>query len=50
MTWWRIGMTTGNDEEEKQRRINWAIWLPILVAIIGAAIWFFLFVILDFGG
>lgn len=43
-------MTTGNDEEEKQRRINWAIWLPILVAIIGAAIWFFLFVILDFGG
>jgi hypothetical protein len=43
-------MMKKKNEEEKQRRINWAIWLPILVAIIGAAIWFFLFVILDFGG
>ena len=44
-------MSSRNDEEEeKQRRMNWAIWLPILVAIIGAAIWFFLFIILDLGG
>jgi len=39
-----------DDEEEKARRINWAIWLPTIVAIVGSAIWFFLFVILDFGG
>jgi hypothetical protein len=40
------------DEElvRLQRRMNWAIWLPTIVAIIGFAIWFFLFVILDFGG
>ena len=33
--------------EEESRRINWAIWLPIAVATIGAALWFFIFVILD---
>lgn len=37
------------DEGEKLRRINWAIWLPVLVAIIGAFIWFFIFVILNYG-
>ncbi len=42
-------MSSGNDEEEKLRRINWAIWLPIVVITTGVAIWFFLFVILDFG-
>jgi len=45
-------MSSRNDdeEEEKPREINWAIWLPIVVITIGAAIWFFLFVILDLGG
>ena len=43
-------MGSRNDEEEKPRRINWAIWLPIIVVTLGAAIWFFLFIILDFGG
>jgi len=43
-------MSSRNDEEEKARRINWAIWLPTIVVTIGVAIWFFLFVILDFGG
>jgi hypothetical protein len=44
-------MSSRNDEEEeKARRINWAIWLPTIVATIGFAIWFFLFVILDFEG
>jgi len=43
-------MSSRNDEEEKSRRINWAIWLPVMVATIGAAIWFFLFIILDLGG
>ena len=43
-------MSSRNDEEEKARRINWAIWLPTVVAIVGFAAWFFLFVILDFGG
>jgi len=47
-------MSSGNDEEEAKidRRASgtrWAIlvaiWLPILVATIGATIWFFLFVI-----
>ena len=38
------------NEEEKPRRINWAIWLPTIVAIIGCAIWFFLFAILNLGG
>jgi len=40
---------SASNEEEKQR-MNWAIWLPVLVAITGAAIWFFLFIILDLGG
>jgi len=43
-------MSSRNDEEEKARRINWAIWLPTIVVTLGVAIWFFLFVILDFGG
>jgi len=43
-------MRSRNEEEEKARRINWAIWFPIIVVIIGIAVWFFLFVILDFGG
>jgi hypothetical protein len=44
-------MSSRNDEEkEKPRRINWAIWLPTSIATIGVAIWFFLFVILDLGG
>jgi hypothetical protein len=37
------------DEEEKTRKINWVIWFPIIVAILGATIWYFLFIILDFG-
>jgi len=44
-------MTSRNEEEkEEARRINWAIWFPIIVVTIGIAVWFFLFVILDFGG
>ena len=43
-------MSSRDDEEEKSRRINWAIWLPIIVVTIGIAVWFFLFVMLDFGG
>ena len=43
-------MSSRNEEEEKSRRMNWAIWLPIIVVTIGMAVWFFLFVILDFGG
>ena len=39
-----------DDEEEKPRRINWAIWLPTIVVTLGVAVWFFLFVILDLGG
>jgi len=44
--------TEGDDEEKAKidrdaRGSRWAIWLPILVATIGAPIWFFLFVILD---
>jgi len=42
-------MSSRNDEEEA-RRINWPIWLPTIVVTIGIAVWFFLFVILDFGG
>ena len=42
-------MNSRNDEEEKSRRVNWVIWLPIIVVTLGAAIWFFLFIILDFG-
>ena len=38
------------EEEEKPRRINWAIWLPAIIATIGVAIKFFVFVILDLGG
>jgi len=37
-------------KKKKTRRMNWAIWLPVMVATIGIAVWFFLFVILDFGG
>jgi hypothetical protein len=43
-------MTSRNEEKEEARRINWAIWLPTVVVAIGIAVWFFLFVILDFGG
>ena len=45
-------MSSRNDDEEKEkpRRINWAIWFPTIIATIGVAIWFFLFVILDLGG
>jgi len=42
-------MNSRNDEEEKSRGIFWAIWFPIIVVTLGAAIWFFLFIILDFG-
>jgi heme/copper-type cytochrome/quinol oxidase subunit 2 len=41
---------SSRNEEEKSRRINWAIWFPIVVVTLGVAVWFFLFVILDFGG
>ena len=34
------------DEEESPRGTFWAIWLPILITIGAAAIWFFFFVIL----
>ena len=37
-------------DEEEPGMINWAIWLPVLVAIIRVTIWFFLFTILDLGG
>ena len=37
-------------DEEEPRMISWAIWLPVLVAVIGVTIWFFLFTILDLGG
>ncbi len=43
-------MSSRNDEDEKSKKISWAIWLPIIVVTIGIAIWFFLFIILDFGG
>jgi len=44
-------MSSRNDEEEeKPRRINWAIWLLAIIATIGVAIQFFVFVILELGG
>ena len=35
------------DEEEKPRGTDLAIWLPILTAIVLPVVWFFIFVILD---
>jgi hypothetical protein len=37
------------DETENIRRINWAIWLPVMIATLAPVIWFFIFffVILD---
>jgi len=43
-------MSSRNDEEEeKPRRINWAIWLPTIIATIGVAICFFPFCNTRFG-
>jgi len=37
-------------KEEEKPRASWAIWLPTIVVTVGIAVWFFLFVTLDFGG